>query len=138
MLTAFRNVFIAGVLAVGSILIAAAGQRLLELAAPAFSRRVVGLTNVSSYVGERLIFVSFFFGAFRLSTWVRSRFPVAWLLSPIVVAYLAAAVMAPDVYARAPGSNPDRWFVLSPFLVAALAVCIGVAFWHAKQSRHVV
>ena len=106
-------------------IIAAALQRAFCLLWPALAARVVGVTDVGTYVGYASVAVSFFSCGFIVPRWIRSRFPLAWLLLPIAVVYAAAIIRTPRILECLPRWWSGCWLIHSLFIVPLITCACG-------------
>jgi len=111
-------------LALASI-IAAALQRAFCLLWPALAARVVGVTDVGTYVGYASVAVSFFSCGFIVPRWIRSRFPLAWLQLPIAGVYAVAIIRTPRILDCLPRGWSGCWLIHSLFIVPLVACACG-------------
>ena len=88
-----RNALTAIAALASASIIAAALQRAFSLLWPALGARLVGVTDVGTYVGYASLAVSFFICGFIVPRWIRARFPLAWLQLPIACVYAAAIIL---------------------------------------------
>jgi hypothetical protein len=96
--------------------------------APSLSDRVVGSTNLATYALIPLLAVAFLLSGFFVPRWLRTAWPLGWLLLPIVCLYLIAVIGQPYVYRCNPFVVAGCWVMLFPFVVSAAAVAVGYLF----------
>ena len=120
-----RNALTAIAALAAAVIISAALQRAFSLLWPALATRVVGVTDVGTYVGYGLIAVSFFVCGFVAPRWMSSRFPLAWLQLPIAGVYAAAIFRAPRILDCLPRWWSGCWLIHSLFIVPLVACACG-------------
>jgi len=120
-----RNALTAIAALAAAVIIGAALQRAFSLLSPALASRVVGVTDVGTYIGYASVAVSFFVCGFMVPRWIRSHFPLAWLLLPIVGVYGAAIIRAPRILDCLPRWWSGCWLIHSLFIVPLVACACG-------------
>jgi hypothetical protein len=128
MITVLRNLFVGIGALVIAVLLAAAGQGVLEYAVPSLSNRGIGATNVGTYALIVMLACVFFLVGVVAPRWLKTSAPLFWLLLPLVAVYLLAILGQPYVYRCNPLSVGGCWVIQSPFLVSAAAVVVGYLF----------
>ena len=108
-----------------ALIVGAALQKAFSLLWPALATRVVGVADVGTYVGYASVAVCFFICGFITPRWIRSRFPLAWLLLPIAVVYAAAIIRAPRILECLPRGWSGCWLIHSLFIVPLVACACG-------------
>jgi hypothetical protein len=120
-----RNAVTAIAALAAALIIGAALQRAFSLLWPALAARVVGVTDVGTYVGYASVAVSFFTCGFIVPRWLRSRFPLAWLELPIAGVYAAAIIHTPRILDCLPRGWSGCWLIHSLFIVPLVACACG-------------
>jgi len=120
-----RNALTAIAALAAAVIIGAALQRAFSLLSPALASRVVGVTDVGTYIGYASVAVSFFVCGFMVPRWIRSHFPLAWLLLPIAGVYGAAIIRAPRILDCLPRWWSGCWLIHSLFIVPLVACACG-------------
>ena len=120
-----RNALTAIAALASALIIGAALQRAFSLVWPALASRVVGVTDVGTYIGYASVAVSFFVCGFMVPRWIRSHFPLAWLLLPIAGVYGAAIIRAPRILDCLPRWWSGCWLIHSLFIVPLVACACG-------------
>jgi len=120
-----RNALTAIAALAAAVIIGAALQRAFSLLSPALASRVVGVTDVGTYIGYASVTVSFFVCGFMVPRWIRSHFPLAWLLLPIAGVYGAAIIRAPRILDCLPRWWSGCWLIHSLFIVPLVACACG-------------
>ena len=138
MVLAFRNALIAVAVPVCAVLLAAAAQGVVQYAAPGLAARIIGATDVSTYVGDAAIATVFLCAGVWVPDWLRSRVPLLWLLLPIAAAYFAVARMESSPFSCSPLVHDGCWLVLSPFIIGTAAVFTGWLLRSVSRARDVV
>jgi hypothetical protein len=108
-----------------ALIVGAALQKAFSLLWPALATRVVGVADVGTYVGYASVAVCFFICGFIAPRWIRSRFPLAWLLLPIAVVYVAAIMRTPRILECLPRGWSGCWLIHSLFIVPLVACACG-------------
>ena len=108
-----------------ALIIGAALQRAFSLLWPALATRVIGVTDVGTYVGYASVAVSFFVCGFIVPRWIISRFPLAWLQLPIAGVYAAAIIRTPRILDCLPRGWSGCWLIHSLFIVPLVACACG-------------
>ena len=119
-----RNAVTAIAALAAALIIGAALQRAFSLLRPALAARVVGVTDVGTYVGYASVAVSFTCG-FIVPRWLGSRFPLAWLELPIAGVYAAAIIHTPRILDCLPRGWSGCWLIHSLFIVPLVACACG-------------
>jgi len=131
-LAAFAVVFVA----------AALGQAAFSLVVPELSARIIGSTDIATYVLLCLEGVFSFAFGFLVPRWLKGPLPIFWLLLPIVAIYLLAIFLQPYAFRCSPLKTyvVSCWVVLSPFVVSAAAIVLGFLCraWKARLSLQAV
>ena len=131
-----RNALTAIAALASALIVGAALQRAFSLVWPGLASRVVGVTDVGTYIGYASVAVSFFSCGFIVPRWIRSRFPLAWLLLPIAVVYAAAIIRTPRILECLPRWWSGCWLIHSLFIVPLVACACGyVALTLARGIR---
>ena len=120
-----RNALTASAALALALIVGAALQKAFPLLWPALATRVVGVTDIGTYVGYASVAVSFFICGFIFPRWIRSRFPLAWLLLPIAGVYAAAIIRAPRILDCLPRWWSGCWLIHSLFIVPVVACACG-------------
>ena len=122
-----RNASTAIAALASALIVGAALQKAFSLLWPALATRVVGYASVA---------VCFFICGFIAPRWIRSRFPLAWLLLPIAVVYAAAIIRTPRILECLPRWWSGCWLIHSLFIVPLVACACGyVALTLARGIR---
>ena len=131
-----RNALTAIAALASALIVGAALQKAFSLLWPALATRVVGVADAGTYVGYASVAVCFFICGFIAPRWIRSRFPLAWLLLPIAVVYAAAIIRTPRILECLPRWWSGCWLIHSLFIVPLLACACGyVALTLARGIR---
>ena len=120
-----RNALTAIAALAAAVIIGAALQRAFCLLWPALAARVVGVTDVGTYVGYASVAVSFFVCGFIVPRWIKSRFPLAWLQLPIAGVYAVAIIRTPRILDCLPRGWSGCWLIHSLFIVPLVACACG-------------
>jgi hypothetical protein len=134
MITASRNLLIVLVGFVCAFLVSALGQAAFSLLFPAFSSRVAANVDFATYFVLVLAALAYFLFGFMVPRWLRSSWPLLWLLTPIVLVYLLA-IAQPYPYRCNPFAFAGCWMIQSIFVVPAVAIAMGYLF-RARRQRH--
>jgi hypothetical protein len=132
MINACRNFLISTAALIAAFLFAACGQSALLYLAPSLSDRVVGSTNLATYSLIPLLAVAFLLSGFFVPRWLRTAFPLGWLLLPIVCLYSIAVIGQPYAYRCNPLVVAGCWVMLFPFVVSAAAVAVGYLLYRMQ------
>jgi hypothetical protein len=118
-----------------AFIVSALGQAAFSVIFPEFSARIVGSTDIATYVLLVLLALAFSLFGFLVPRWLKGPMLLLWLLLPIAAVYLLAIVGQPYAY----GCNPlnttyvvSCWMVISPFVVGAAAAVVGFVFYWPK------
>jgi hypothetical protein len=131
-----RNALTALAALAAALIVGAALQRAFSLLWPALATRVVGVTDVGTYVGYASVAASFFICGFIAPRWIRSRFPLAWLQLPIAGVYAAAIIHTPRILDCLPRWWSGCWLIHSLFIVPLVACACGYfALTLARRNR---
>ena len=131
-----RNALTAIAALASALIIGAALQRAFLLLWPALASRVVGVTDVGIYVGYASAALSFFVCGLIVPRWIRSRFPLAWLLLPIAGLYAVAIIRTPRILTCLPRWWSGCWLIHSLFIVPLVACACGyLALTVARRIR---
>jgi hypothetical protein len=120
-----RNALTAIAALASALIVGATLQKAFSLLWPALATRVVGVADVGTYVGYASVAVCFFICGFIAPRWIRSRFPLAWLLLPIAVVYAAAIIRTPRILECLPRWWSGCWLIHSLFIVPLVACACG-------------
>jgi hypothetical protein len=120
-----RNALTAIAALASALIIGVALHRAFSVLWPALATRVVGVTDVGTYVGYASVAVSFFVCGFIVPRWIRSRFPLAWLLLPIACVYAAVIIRTPRILDCFPRWWSGCWLIHSLFIVPLVACACG-------------
>jgi len=120
-----RNALTAIAALAAALIIGAALQRAFSLVWPALASRVVGVTDVGTYIGYASVAVSFFVCGFIVPRWIKSRFPLAWLQLPIAGVYAVAIIRTPRILDCLPRGWSGCWLIHSLFIVPLVACACG-------------
>ena len=120
-----RNALTAIAALASALIIGAAPQRAFSLVWPALAGRVVGVTDVGTYIGYASVAVSFFVCGFIVPRWIKSRFPLAWLQLPIAGVYAVAIIRTPRILDCLPRGWSGCWLIHSLFIVPLVACACG-------------
>ena len=143
MITASRNLLVVLSTFVAAMLVAALGQGAFSYLFPAFSGRIVGSTDIATYALLVLLALVCWLIGFLVPRWLRSKWPLLWLLLPIISVYLTAILGQPYAYRCNPLNTTylvSCWMTLSPFIVGVVAVVAGYLFrgWKSGPFAHAV
>jgi hypothetical protein len=120
-----RNALTAIAALASALIVGAALQKAFSLLLPALATRVVGVADLGTYVGYASVAVCFVVCGFIAPRWIRSRFPLAWLLLPIAVVYAAAIIRTPRILECLPRWWSGCWLIHSLFIVPLVACACG-------------
>ena len=120
-----RNASTAIAALASALIVGAALQKTFSLLWPALATRVVGVADVGTCLGYASVAVCFFICGFIAPRWIRSRFPLAWLLLPIAVVYAAAIIRTPRILDCLPRWWSGCWLIHSLFIVPLVACACG-------------
>jgi hypothetical protein len=120
-----RNALTAIAALASALIIGVALHTAFSLLWPALATRVVGVTDVGTYIGYASVAVSFFVCGFIAPRWIRSRFPLAWLQLPIAGVYAAAIIRTPRILDCFPRGWSGCWLIHSLFIVPLVACACG-------------
>ena len=137
MITAGRNLFIVLLGFLGAFLLSGLGQLAFSSAMPTFSSRVLWNVDFATYALLALSALAYFGLGFMAPRWLKSSWPLVWLMAPIVVIY-CLALAQPYPYRCNPFVG-TCWMVQSIFVVPALAIVFGFLLrFNRVRHRNVV
>jgi hypothetical protein len=134
MIEATRNLVIVAATAVLVIVASGVAQGGFEALFPDASRQMFGSTDLSTYFVTVVLGALFVCAGNAVPRWLRTMFPLLWLLLPIIGLWVFAIVRFPGSFSCVPGITTGCWVVHMPFAVAVCAMAAGTTLRRFRNA----
>ena len=133
MVAASRNLLVVLTSFVAAFFVSALAQEAFSRLFPNLSHRIIGGTDVATWVLLLLLGLVFFLFGYLVPRLLRGGWLLVWLLFPIALVYLFASLGQPYAYRCNPVTVVGCWLAQTLFATAGAAVVIGYIGFSKRQ-----